>query len=239
MPFPKIITIDGPAASGKSTLGKKIADTLDYLFFDTGVMYRAVTWAALLREVEIGDEEAITTLANEIELDIRPPSQADGRNCDILADGEDITWQIRRAEVDASVSQVSAYPGVRRALSTQQRRIGLRGSVVMVGRDIGTVVLPEAELKIYLDASVEERARRRYLELRQRGETADLADITQSMRLRDQIDSTRQFAPLRQPADAFIVNSDQLSFDQVLDLVMDLIRRFEYPAEDIKEYQDE
>ena len=239
MPLPKIITIDGPAASGKSTLGKKIADQLGYVFFDTGVMYRAVTWTALQRGIDIADEPAVTALAEEVELDIRPPSQFDGRACDILADGEDVTWQIRRAEVDANVSQVSAYAGVRQALTTQQRRIGLRGSVVMVGRDIGTVVLPDAELKIFLDASVEERARRRYLELRQRGEPADLEEIIQSMRLRDQIDSTRQFAPLRRPEDAFVINSDHLSFEQVFDLVTDLIQHSSHPVKDTGENKDE
>lgn len=239
MPIPNIITIDGPAASGKSTLGKKIADTLGYLFFDTGVMYRAVTWTALQRGIEIANESTITALAEEVELDIHPPSQADGRACDILADGEDVTWQIRRAEVETRVSQVSAYAGVRRALSAQQRRIGLRGSVVMVGRDIGTVVLPEAELKIFLDASVEERARRRYLELCQRGQTTDLEEITQSMRLRDQIDSTRQFAPLRPAEDAIIIDSDRLSFDQVFDQVIDLVQRSEHPAKDVRKSMDE
>ncbi len=223
MPIPKIITIDGPAASGKSSLGKKLADALGYLFFDTGVMYRAVTWIALQRGLDIADEASITQLAEEEEIDVLPPSQEDGRNCDILVDGEDITWQLRQPGVEANVSQVSTYAGVRHALSKQQRRIGLRGSVVMVGRDIGTVVLPESELKIFLDASVEERARRRFLELVQRSEQADLEQITQSMLLRDKIDSTRQLSPLRPAEDAIILDSDRLNLDQVFDQVMELI----------------
>lgn len=221
--LPWQITIDGPAASGKSSLGKRIADSLNYLFFDTGVMYRAVTWAALQRNIEIGNEVAVTKIAEQTEIDIRPPSQLDGRNCDILVDGEDITWRIRMPEVDANVSQVSAYPGVRQALTLQQRRIGQRGRVVMVGRDIGTVVLPEAELKIYLDASAEERALRRHKEKLGRGEPSDLAEILAGVRLRDQIDSTRSVAPLRPAPDAVIIDSEKLSLDDVFENIMSII----------------
>jgi CMP/dCMP kinase len=224
------ITIDGPAASGKSTIGKMLADELCFLFFDTGVMYRAVTWIALQHGIPIQDEAAITALAEEIKIDVRPPSQPDGRICDILVFGigdtqaQDITWQIRQPEVDANVSPVSAYPGVRQALTAQQRRIGQRGGVVMVGRDIGTVVLPEADLKIYLIASAEERARRRYNEKIQRGEPADLAEILAGVRARDQIDSTRQASPLRPADDAVILDSDKLNIQEVFDHVMSLIQ---------------
>jgi cytidylate kinase len=224
MPIPAIIAIDGPAASGKSTVGKMLADEMGYLFFDTGVMYRAVTWLALQHGVAIPNEAAVTALAENTEIDIRPPSQSDGRNCDILAENQDITWDIRRPEVEAHVSQVSAYPGVRRALSAQQRRIGQRGRVVMVGRDIGTVVLPEADLKIYLDASAEERARRRYQEIIDRGGQADYAEILAAMRRRDQIDSTRAVAPLRPAAEALILDSDHLTIEQVLETIHGLIR---------------
>jgi cytidylate kinase len=224
MPIPKTIAIDGPAASGKSTLGKRLADELEYLFFDTGVMYRAVTWIALVSGISIDDEASITTLAVRTNIDVRPPSEPDGRNCDILADGRDITWQIRKPRVDGNVSQVSAYPGVRRALSAQQRRIGLRGDVVMVGRDIGTVVLPEAEVKIYLDASTEERARRRYEEARTRGEDVLFEDILDTIRKRDQIDSTRQVAPLRPAKDAIVLDSDELDAGQVLERVKKILK---------------
>lgn len=216
MGIPKIIAIDGPAASGKSTLGHKLAQALGYLYFDTGVMYRAITWLALKQEVDIDDEIAITRLARVAQIDVRPPSVADGRAYDVILDGQDITWDIRRPEVDANVSPVSAYAGVRKALSAQQRRIGLRGNVVMVGRDIGTVVLPKAGLKIYLDASAEERAQRRYEELRQRGEPADYEAILQAMRTRDRIDSSREVAPLRRAKDAHLLDSDGLDADQVL-----------------------
>jgi cytidylate kinase len=210
------IAIDGPAASGKSTLGKKLADDLGFLFFDTGVMYRAVTWAALERNLDIENEQAITQLAAAMDIDVRPPSVQDGRSYDVLVDGQDVTWKIRQSQVDENVSLVSTYPGVRSALTEQQRRIGRRGNVVMVGRDIGTVVMPEADLKIYLDASVEERARRRHQEILQRGEKASLVEIRKAMRKRDQIDSTRPLAPLRAATDAVIIYSDGLDADQVL-----------------------
>ena len=217
MGIPKVIAIDGPAASGKSTLGNKLARALGYLYFDTGVMYRAVTLLALQQGLDIADEDAITTLAERAQIDVRPPSVQDGRAYDVLVDGQDVTWEIRQPEVEAQVSPVSAYAGVRKALSDQQRRIGQRGNVVMVGRDIGTVVLPEAELKIYLDASVEERACRRFLELKQRHEPADYEHILQSMRRRDQIDSSRKVAPLKPASDAHILCSDGLDADQVLE----------------------
>ena len=221
---PSIIAIDGPAASGKSTIGKRLADTLDYLFFDTGTMYRAVTWLALQRGLEMSDETAIITLAESVPIDVQPPSQADGRACDVIVEGQDITWEIRLPEVDANVSVVSAYAGVRRALSAQQRRIGQRGRVVMVGRDIGTVVLPEADLKIYLDASAEERARRRYDEIIARGESADYDEILAKVIERDRIDSTRNVAPLRAADDAVVVDSDNLNADEVFQQILDLCK---------------
>ena len=221
----RIIAIDGPAAAGKSTLGQKLAQALGYLYFDSGVMYRAITWLALQSGIDITDEPAITALAETTPIDVLPPSKNDGRAYDVVVGGQDITWDIRRPEVDANVSPVSAYAGVRQALTTQQRRIGLRGQVVMVGRDIGTVVLPEADLKIYLDASAEERARRRFEELQGRGEPARYAKILSAMRKRDRIDSTRQLAPLHPAADALILNSDRLSADEVLEQVKALLQR--------------
>jgi cytidylate kinase len=223
MGIPEIITIDGPSASGKSTLGHKLARALGYLYFDTGVMYRAVTWLALKHGLDIGDEVAVTTLAQQAQIDVLPPSVEDGRAYTVIVDGQDITWDIRLPDVEANVSPVSAYPGVRKALSIQQRRIGKRGRVVMVGRDIGTVILPNADLKIYLDASVEERARRRFEELRGRGQSADYDEILQAMRRRDQIDSQRKVAPLRPAEDAVILCSDGLDADQVLERAKSLV----------------
>lgn len=219
---PSIIAIDGPAASGKSTIGKRLADLLGYLFFDTGVMYRAITWLALQRGLDLRDKESISTLAESIPIDVQEPTQDDGRACDVIIDGQNITWEIRRPEVDANVSIVSAYPGVRRALSAQQRRIGQRGRVVMVGRDIGTVVLPDADLKIYLDASAEERARRRYDEIIARGESADYDEILAKVIQRDRIDSTRDVAPLRIAEDAVVVDSDKLNAEEVFRQILEL-----------------
>jgi len=224
MSIPNMIAIDGPAASGKSTLGRRLADTLGYLFFDTGVMYRAITWITLQRGVKVEDEAAVTKLAETVQIDVSSPSKKDGRACDVLADGVDITWETRSPEVEANVSPVSAYRGVRQALASQQRRIGLRGRVVMVGRDIGTVVLPEAELKIYLDASAEERARRRYKETLERGGKADYEKILSGVRMRDEIDSTRAFSPLRAAEDAVILDSDKMNADEVFAKVEALCR---------------
>lgn len=221
--FPSIVAIDGPAASGKTTVGVLLARKLGYLFFDTGIMYRAVTWAALKRLERVGVEVDVTRLAEQVQIDVQPPSLADGRLSDVLVDGEDVTWQIRTPEVEANVSQVSAYPGVRDAMTAQQRRIGQRGQVVMVGRDIGTVVFPDAELKVYLDACVEERARRRFEELEHRGEPADYEKILKAMKKRDKIDSTRAVAPLRPASDAVQICSDGVSAEQVVDQIMHLM----------------
>ena len=221
---PSIIALDGPAASGKSTLGNKLALSLGYLFFDTGIMYRAITWIALQHDMNLKDEAAITDLAQKAQIDIRPPSKDDGRACDVVIEEKDVTWDMRGGNVDANVSVVSAYAGVRKALSEQQRRIGMRGKVVMVGRDIGTVVLPEADLKIYLDASAEERAKRRYDELIARGEKADYDEILRKVIDRDRIDSTRAVAPLRPAEDAVIIDSDKMDVEQVFARVMELCR---------------
>ena len=221
---PSIIALDGPAASGKSTLGRRLADSLGYLFFDTGIMYRSITWIALQRDLDLRDESTITILAQTAQIDIRPPSINDGRACDVVIAEKDVTWDMRDGNVEANVSVVSAYAGVRQALSEQQRRIGLRGKVVMVGRDIGTVVLPEADIKIYLDASAEERAKRRYDELIARGEQADYDEILSKVIERDRIDSTRAVAPLRPAEDAVIIDSDKMNADQVFDHVLELCK---------------
>lgn len=224
MPIPDIIAIDGPAAAGKSTVGERVAAELGYLYFDTGIMYRAITWAALQRGLDIADEPAITALAQQAHIDVLQPTVDDGRQYTVVVDGQDVTWDLRRPEVDTNVSAVSAYPGVRAALSAQQRRIGLRGHVVMVGRDIGTVVLPEAPLKVYLDATVEARARRRYRENRARGEKVRYADILSAMRERDRIDSQRKAAPLKAADDAVVIDTTKLVVEQVVEQVLHLIR---------------
>ncbi|MGC9359954.1 MAG: (d)CMP kinase [Anaerolineae bacterium] len=218
------IAIDGPAASGKSTVGEGVARQLGYVYLDTGVMYRAVTWAALDRGIPIEDEAAVSQLAEDLEIRVLRPTVDDGRQYTVLADGIDITWEIRSAEVNRGVSPVSAYPGVRRALTARQRAIGKEGGVVMVGRDIGTVVLPDAEVKVYLDASLQERARRRHLEDQRRGKESDLDEVMAELERRDQIDSTRAAAPLRPADDATIIDSTNMTANQVVDRILALVR---------------
>jgi CMP/dCMP kinase len=221
---PSIIAIDGPAASGKSTLGRRLAEALGYVFLDTGVMYRAVTWAALQRGVDVRDEPAVTRVAESALIDVKPASQADGRTSDVMVGGQDITWETRRPEVEANVSAVSAYRGVRRAMGDQQRRIGHAGHIVMVGRDIGTVVLPDADLKIYLEASLEERARRRHAQEQSQGAPSSYQKTLKNVTERDRIDSTRDISPLRPAADAVILDSDKLSADEVFEQVLRMCR---------------
>ena len=207
-------------------MGERVAAELGYLYFDTGIMYRAITWAALQRGLDIADEPAITALAQRAHIDVLQPTVSDGRQYTVHVDGQDVTWDLRQPEVEAHVSAVSAYPEVRAALSAQQRRIGLRGHVVMVGRDIGTVVLPEAPLKVYLDATVEARARRRYRENRARGERVRYAAILSAMRERDRIDSQRKAAPLRAADDAVVIDTTKLVVEQVVEQVLHLIREW-------------
>lgn len=219
---PKSIAIDGPAASGKSTIAEKLAHYLGYLYLDTGVMYRAVTYKALQENVPIDNEKAVGQLAAEAQIDVQPPSKSDGRKYDVLLDGVDVTWEIRSAQVNGSVSQVSTYSGVRYAMTEQQRRIGKRGKVVMAGRDVGTVVLPEADLKLFLVASVDERAKRRFTEEVKRGENISYSEVLKSLQKRDKIDSSREIAPLKPAHDAHIINTDSLSIEQVFERILAL-----------------
>lgn len=223
IPRPSTIAIDGPAASGKSTIGALLAERLGYVYLDTGAMYRAVTWAALDRGVDVDDEDAVTRLAHSLRIEITRTRLDDGRQYSVSVDGTDVTWELRSPEVDKHVSPVSAYGGVRQALTEQQRRIASQSGVVMVGRDIGTVVLPDADLKIYLDASPEVRARRRHLELLARGESANYQNILREMQRRDRIDSNRDVAPLRAAHDAVVIDTDNLSVAQVLEAVEELV----------------
>lgn len=216
MSIPHIITIDGPAGAGKSTLGDLLARRLDYLYFDTGVMYRALTWAVLRHGVDPREADATAALAREIEIELLPPTVADGRQYTVLVDRQDVTWDLRAPEVERLVSLVASYPAVREVLRAQQRRIGLRGRVVMVGRDIGRVVLPEAALKIYLEASLEERARRRSTELRGRGRAVELAHIRADIARRDNLDQ-HVMAPA---PDALIFQGDGLSPEQEVEAIM-------------------
>lgn len=218
------IAIDGPAASGKTTVGEKVANRLGFLFFDTGIMYRAVTLAVLRSGLNPKDETSVSEVASQIQIDILPPTKNDGRLADVMLDGTDVTWDVRSREVEGQVSVISAYKGVRDAMTAQQRRIGMRGDVVMVGRDIGTVVFPDADLKVYLEASAEERARRRHSELTKRGEKADYEQILASTRQRDEIDKNRTIAPLRPAVDAVILLTDDVPIDEVVETILSLIQ---------------
>ena len=222
---PRTIAIDGPAGAGKSTIGALVAERLGYLFLDTGAMYRAVALAARRRGIDPDDGERLAKLAREVRVAIGPPTVRDGRAYTVLLDGHDVTWAIRAAEIDRSVSQVARVPAVRDAMVEQQRALAERGRVVMVGRDIGTVVLPSAERKIFLTASAAERAKRREEELRSRGEVRPRQELLTEILRRDKLDSERAVAPLRAADDAIVVQTDGLSVGQALDRVLAIAAR--------------
>src|SRR5581483_2555757 len=222
--FPNLIAIDGPAASGKSALAEKLAARLGYFYFDTGLMYRAVTNEALARGVPIHDEAAVTQLAQSVEINVLPPTVNDNRQFTVTANGRDITWEVRRPEVERNVSIVSAYPGVRRAMTEQQRRIAERGRIIMTGRDIGTVVLPNAECKIYLTASEEARAKRRMADRSARGQQGTLEQMREEIRQRDKSDSSRSVAPLRPAEDAILLDNSDLTIEETVERAIEIAR---------------
>ena len=223
------ITIDGPAASGKSSVGYEAARRLEFLFFDTGILYRAVTWAVLQQGIGVADWEAVGQVAEETPIDIAPPASEhrDGRQVTVAIGDRDITWAVRTPRVDQNVSTVAANRLVRRVLGEQLRSIGLKhgsgagakAGIVMVGRDIGTTILPEAPLKIYLDAPVDERARRRQQELAARGRETDFARTLADMQRRDEVDSERAIAPLRPAEDAHLIQTLGLSIPHIVDKI--------------------
>lgn len=223
-PLPDVIAIDGPAASGKSTLGFLLAQRLGYLYLDTGSMYRALTLAAIREHIALDDAAALTALAGRVDLDMLPlRGETDGRQYTVLLDGEDVTWELRLPAVDAAVSAVSAVSGVRARLVERQRAFGRRGRVVMVGRDIGTVVMPDAPLKLYVVATAEERARRRLRDRRQLGYDDDFAAILADVIRRDHIDSTREHSPLHPAADSIIIDTTDRRIDVLLEEVLNLL----------------
>lgn len=219
-----IIAIDGPAGSGKSTVAKLVAERLGYHYLDTGAMYRAVAYKALTADVPFSDEPAIAAIAanHEIAFAHEPGHALPTR---IFIGGEDVTAQIRTPAVDDAVSPVAGLPLVRDAMVAQQRHIGEHGDIVVEGRDIGTVVFPDAEVKVYLTASAEERARRRAVERLERGETVDAAVVHESITRRDEADSTRDHSPLSAAADAIQLDTTGLSIDDVVTRIGDLAEK--------------
>lgn len=219
MTHPRAITIDGPAGSGKSTLGASLAAALGFVYFDTGVMYRALTLAVIETDIDPSDAQAVTACAERISIGVHPPTVADGRQYTITIDDRDVTWDIRDQRVERAVSSAAGHPAVRVIMRAQQRAIGMRGDVVMVGRDIGSIVLPEAPLKIFLDVSIAERARRRSAELAARGESVDTVALEASIKNRDERD-----AHVMQPApDAVHINGDTQSPADTLSYVLSLV----------------
>jgi len=222
-PAPQVIAVDGSAASGKSTIGRRLAEKLGYPFLDTGLMYRAVTLAARERGVDTNDARGLTRLADSIRIGVGPAAPHSAETCSITIDGKDVTSQLRRPDVEDAVSLVSRVQGVREALVRQQREISGQQPMVMAGRDIGTVVLPDADLKMYLDASIGERARRRHAEFSNQGRAVTEQIVLEDLRRRDQIDSERTVSPLRPADDAIIIETDGLSQQEVLKRVLKLV----------------
>ena len=209
------IAIDGPVASGKTTVGKHLAQRLGTRFLDTGAMYRAVTWAATQQGIDFEDEEGLSRLANTLSMNLASP-QGDS----LRVDGQDVSDHLRDPEVERGVSRVAKVPGVRSAMVAQQRTIAQQGPIVVMGRDIGTVVLPQASLKVFLTASVQVRAQRRLVELQGNGETPDYALLVQELVRRDRIDSERDDSPLRVAEDAFTIDTENTSIEQVVDVIL-------------------
>lgn len=215
-----IIAIDGPSGSGKSTLGRMLARALNLLYIDTGSMYRAVALATIEAQVDPGDKEAVTALANEIEIDLK----GDPDSLSVLLNGRDVTDQIRTESVTQMSSVVSTIPGVRRAMVERQRAIGKRGAVLN-GRDIGTVVFPDADVKFFLTAAPEERAERRYKEDQTAGTSITYAETLADMVERDRRDSTRADSPLKVADDAIVIDSTGKNIDEVFGEMMSHVHR--------------
>jgi len=214
-----VVAIDGPAGAGKSTIAKNIAAQLGFAYVDTGAMYRAVT----LKWLQGGEpfcEKILSDIARQMKIIFLPEN---GKN-KVFIDGTEVTEEIRSAEVTANVSRVAAIAGVREAMVSQQRRMGSEGQVVLDGRDIGTVVFPDAQLKIFLTASVEERARRRYNELLEKGECVALARLQKEIAERDRADMERTISPLRKAEDAVYVDSSKMTIEQTTKCLLDLVK---------------
>lgn len=211
-----IVAIDGPSGAGKSTVAKGVADRLGYLYIDTGAMYRAIAWKVLQADIPISDTKAIVSLAMRTQIRLTNIESEQH----VFADEEDVSLQIRTPEATRTAAPVSAIPGVRKRLVELQRNLAAEGGVVMEGRDIGTVVFPDAEVKIFLTASAQQRANRRVAQMKEMGLEADPAQIAAEMRDRDLRDSSRADAPLVQASDAVLVDTDRMTVEQVIDAIV-------------------
>lgn len=216
------VAIDGPASAGKSTVAKRVAKQFNYVYCDTGAMYRVVTLAALRKGLAMTDTGQIIDLAKKIKIGFKPGKEEQR----VFLDGQEVTTDIRTAEVDNNVSAVAAIPAVRTEMTNQQRKIAAEGGIVMDGRDIGTTVLPNAPVKIFMVATAHERARRRYVENKQKGiATASLADLQKEIELRDKKDSSRKVSPLVQAPDAIRLDTTKLSIDEVVAEISRIIKK--------------
>jgi cytidylate kinase len=220
MPKDLVIAIDGPSGVGKSTAARSIAARLGYLYLESGALYRAVAWKVIQEKVDSGNMEALKSLCRRIEISV----QNVGGQSRIWVDQKDVMDELKTPLLDRVSSQISAVAPVRERLLHLQRQIGHRGGVVIEGRDIGSVVFPDADLKFYLDASTEVRSKRRYNELRRKGYNVTLASVSEEIQLRDQRDSQRDLAPLRKPEDAVYIDTTHLTLDQVVDTMMGEIK---------------
>lgn len=214
------VAVDGPAGAGKSSISKIVAKKLGYLYIDTGAMYRSVTWAVLHNHIDVNNQKAVEALLPELDLTM----EASDDSCKVFIAGEDVTDFIRTPKVNSAVSIVASYKGVRQYLVERQRLMAKAGGVILDGRDIGSVVLPNAELKIYLTASVEARAMRRYLEVKGTSNEQTLEDIKDSVIQRDDMDKNREESPLIKVEDAVLVDSSDMTFDKTVEHILHLVQ---------------
>ena len=214
------IAIDGPAGAGKSTVAQRVATALGYLYIDTGAMYRGATWVALERRADLNDTEQVVHLLEAADLELKSPDETSQGRVRVFVNGSDVSMIVRSRIISKFVGVVAAIPGVRKILVKKQQALAVSGAVVMDGRDIGTVVLPDADVKVFLTAGAQIRAERRLKELKELGQLADFNVLLKEIEARDHLDCTRETSPLRQAEDAVVINTDHLTIDEVVQQVL-------------------